>query len=57
MCQTLYDMLTQSEIHKQNDDREALEVHSVVSNVDVVNKHEHVVKHEDTLCEDILYVV
>lgn len=40
----LYDMLTQSQIHKENDDHEAVEVDTIVSNENVINNHEHTVK-------------
>lgn len=53
----MYDMLIQSQIRKENHDHEVAKVDIVVSNVDVVSKHEHVVKDEDTLCEHMIYVV
>lgn len=50
----LYDMLTQSQIHKENDDHEFVEVDSIVSNEDVFNNHEHTVKDMDTWGEEVI---
>lgn len=53
----LQDMLTQSQIHKENGDHEVVEVDTIVSNVGVVNKHEHAVKDVQKLCKYMIYAV
>lgn len=45
-------MLTQSQVHKENDDHEAIEVDIIVSNGDVINNHEHKVKYVKTWGEE-----
>ncbi|CAI8595092.1 unnamed protein product [Vicia faba] len=52
-------MLTESQMHKKNDDHvhEDVEVDIVLANNDVINNHDHVVEDLETMCEDVINVI